>query len=124
MRGKLYSGCWRTYGTERSKWSARNGPTSSAKAGTGLRASIAVHDERFFSRVLWGGDDAAGDSYVDGDWSSPDPVAVVRLAARNLAELEGGNPLLSFANRFIHRLRHRMNRNTVVGSRRNIHGAL
>jgi len=90
------------------------------EGGTGLRAAIAVHDERFFSRVLWGGDDAAGDSYVDGDWSSPDPVAVVRLAARNLSELEGGNPLLSFANRLFHRLRHRMNRNTVVGSRRNI----
>jgi cyclopropane-fatty-acyl-phospholipid synthase len=90
------------------------------EGGTGLRASIAVHDERFFSRVIWGGDDAAGDSYVDGDWSSPDPVAVVRLAARNLSELEGGNPLLSFANRLFHRLRHRMNRNTVVGSRRNI----
>jgi cyclopropane-fatty-acyl-phospholipid synthase len=90
------------------------------EAGTDLQATIAVHDERFFSRVLWGGDDAAGDSYVDGDWSSPDPVAVVRLAARNLSELEGGNPLLSFANRLFHRLRHRMNRNTVVGSRRNI----
>jgi len=90
------------------------------EAGTGLRASIAVHNERFFSRVLWGGDDAAGDSYMDGDWSSPDPVSVVRLAARNLSELEGGNPVLSFANRLFQRLRHRMNRNTVVGSRRNI----
>jgi cyclopropane-fatty-acyl-phospholipid synthase len=90
------------------------------EGGTGLRAAIAVHDERFFSRVLWGGDDAAGDSYVDGDWSSPDPVAVVRLAARNLSELEGGNPLLSSANRLFQRLRHRMNRNTVAGSRRNI----
>jgi cyclopropane-fatty-acyl-phospholipid synthase len=90
------------------------------EAGTGLRASIAVHNERFFSRVLWGGDDAAGDSYVDGDWSSPDPVAVVRLAARNLSELEGSNHILSLANRLFHRLRHRMNRNTVVGSLRNI----
>lgn len=90
------------------------------EGGTGLRASLAVHDERFFSRVLWGGDDAAGDSYVDGDWSSPDPVAVVRLAARNLSELEGGNPLLSFVNRLWQRLRHRMNRNTIAGSRRNI----
>ena len=90
------------------------------EAGADFRASIAVHDERFFSRVLWGGDDAAGDSYVDGDWSSPDPVAVVRLAARNLSQLEGGNPLLSLFNRLFHRVRHRMNRNTVVGSRRNI----
>ncbi len=90
------------------------------QGGTGLRASIAVHDERFFSRVLWGGDDAAGDSYMDGDWTSPDLVAVVRLAARNLLELESGNPLLSLANRLFHRLRHWMNRNTLAGSRRNI----
>jgi cyclopropane-fatty-acyl-phospholipid synthase len=90
------------------------------EGGTGLQASLAVHNERFFSRVLWGGDDAAGDSYVDGDWSSPDPVSVVRLVARNLSELEGGNALLSFANRLFHRLRHRMNRNSIAGSRRNI----
>jgi cyclopropane-fatty-acyl-phospholipid synthase len=90
------------------------------EANAGLRASITVHDERFFSRVLWDGDDAAGDSYMDGEWSSPDPVAVVRLAARNLSELEGGNPILSWASRLFHRVRHRMNRNTVAGSRRNI----
>jgi cyclopropane-fatty-acyl-phospholipid synthase len=90
------------------------------EAGTGLRASIAVHDERFFSRMLWGGDDGAGDSWVDGDWSSPDPVAVVRLAARNLSALEGGYSVLSLASRLFHRVRHRMHRNTVAGSRRNI----
>ncbi len=44
-----------------------------------LRASILVHNERFFARILTGGDDAAGDSYVDGDWSSPDPMSVVRM---------------------------------------------
>lgn len=90
------------------------------EAGTALRATIAVSDERFFSRVLWGGDDAAGDSWVDGDWSSPDPVAVVRLAARNLSELERAYPLPLLANRLLHRLRNWMNRNTVSGSRRNI----
>ena len=86
-----------------------------------LRACIAIHNERFFSRILFGGDDAAGDSYVDGDWSSPDLVAVIRLAARNLAGLGSSNRLLSFASRLYHRARHRLNRNTVEGSRRNIH---
>ncbi len=85
-----------------------------------LQACIAVHDSRFFSRLLFGGDDAAGDAYVDGDWSSPDLVAVVRLAARNLNTLEGGNPLLSLGSRLYHRARHWMNRNSVAGSRRNI----
>ena len=88
--------------------------------GADLKACVAVHDERFFSRVLWGGDDAAGDSYVDGDWSSPDPVAVVRLAARNMSSLESGNALFSLASRIFHRLKHRGNANSVQGSRRNI----
>ena len=86
-----------------------------------LRACIVVHNERFFSRVLWGGDDAAGDSYVDADWSSPDPVAVVRLAARNLHELESGNALLTFASRLFHRVLHLKRGNSIAGSRRNIH---
>jgi cyclopropane-fatty-acyl-phospholipid synthase len=85
------------------------------------RACIAVHNERFFSRVLWGGDDAAGDSYVDGDWSSPDLIAVVRLAARNQGQLEGGSRPLAALYRAFHRLRFRLRRNTVEGSRRNIH---
>jgi len=86
-----------------------------------LRACIAVHDERFFTRMLLGGDDAAGDAYVDGDWSSPDLVAVVRLAARNLDTLEGGHPLLQSGSRLFHRVRHWTNRNTETGSRLNIH---
>ncbi len=86
-----------------------------------LHACVVVHNERFFQRILWGGDDAAGDSYVDGDWSSPDPVAVVRIAARNLSALEGGNPLLSLGSRLLNRARHGLKRNTISGSRRNIH---
>ncbi len=59
--------------------------------------------------------------YVDGDWSSPDPVSVVRVAARNQKQLESGGRILSLANRTWHGIRHRMNRNTEEGSRRNIH---
>lgn len=90
------------------------------EASTDLRACIAIHDERFFSRVLLGGDDAAGDAYVDGDWSSPDLVGVVRLMARNLDQIEGRNALFTMASRSFNRLRHWMRRNTIAGSRRNI----
>ncbi|MBM3724001.1 MAG: class I SAM-dependent methyltransferase [Acidobacteria bacterium] len=97
-------------------------PDTTYSFGEGdLCASIRVHHERFFSRVLWGGADAAGDSYMDGDWSSPDPVAAVRLAVRNLRDLEGANPILTLASRFFDRLRHRANRNSIAGSQRNIH---
>jgi len=85
-----------------------------------LKARIAVHNERFFARVLMGGDDEAGDAFMDGDWSSPDLVSVVRLMARNVDQLERGNPLLQMASRAFHRMRHWLNRNTIAGSRRNI----
>ncbi len=97
-----------------------DGTSHFGEEGTDLRAIIAVHDERFFARVLFGGDDAAGDAYVDGDWTSPDPVAVIRLIARNLGTMESGNALLTSASRMFHKARHWMNRNTEQGSRRNI----
>jgi cyclopropane-fatty-acyl-phospholipid synthase len=90
------------------------------ESGAGLRARIIVHDERLFLRVLLGGDDAAGDAYADGDWSSPDPVAVVRLMVRNLDQLESHNTLFTMPSRSFHRLRYWMQRNTIAGSRRNI----
>lgn len=90
------------------------------EADSGARATIVVHHERFFARVILGGDDAAGDAYVDGDWSSPGLVAVVRLMARNVDQLESANAPFTIASRLFHRLRHWMKRNTIAGSRRNI----
>jgi len=85
-----------------------------------LRAQVMVHNERFFSRVIWGGDEGTGDSFVDGDWSSPDLVSVVRLAVRNQQNLAQGGGILAWLGSAMNRLRHLRNRNTVEGSRRNI----
>ena len=86
-----------------------------------LRAGIDVHDERFFSRAVLGGDIALGESYMDGDWSSPDLVTLVRLAVRNLNRLESANAALSIFSRLADTFRHRRRANTIDGSRRNIH---
>jgi cyclopropane-fatty-acyl-phospholipid synthase len=88
--------------------------------GASLKAILAVHNERFFHRALFGGDIGMGESYMDGDWSSPDLVAVVRLAVRNLNTLEGESTLLSALSRVSDMLFHRRNKNTLRGSRRNI----
>jgi cyclopropane-fatty-acyl-phospholipid synthase len=83
-------------------------------------AVIAVHDERFFRRALLAGDVGIGEAYMDGDWSTPDLVAVVRLAVRNLDQLDGSNRLLTSFRRIADFLEHRRRRNTQAGSRRNI----
>ena len=86
-----------------------------------LRAVIAVHNERFFERALFAGDIGLGESYMQGEWSSADLVAVVRLAIRNLSHIEQGNRLLSLLSLIANIVQHRIRGNTLSGSRRNIH---
>jgi cyclopropane-fatty-acyl-phospholipid synthase len=81
---------------------------------------VVVHDERFYRRAVFGGDVGLGESWMDGDWSSPDLVSVVRLAVRNLVALETQNRFLSAFSRAFDALRHRRRGNSIGGSRRNI----
>ncbi|HEX4486122.1 MAG TPA: cyclopropane-fatty-acyl-phospholipid synthase family protein [Terriglobales bacterium] len=85
-----------------------------------LRATIAVHDERFFRRAVLGGDVGIGESYMQGEWSTPDLIAVVQLGVRNLDRLEQGSRLLGIVSRAVDFFSHRRNANTLDGSRRNI----
>lgn len=85
-----------------------------------LHAVVAVHDDRFFLRALLAGDIGVGESYMDGEWSTPDLVAVVRLAVRNLEQIEGGNRVFTAFRRIADYVAHRRNRNSQSGSRRNI----
>ena len=85
-----------------------------------LHAVIAVHDEHFFLQALFAGDVGVGESYMDGEWSTPDLVAVVRLAVRNLDQLDTSNRLFTAFRRMADFAQHRRRGNTQVGSRRNI----
>ena len=86
----------------------------------GLQATLEVQNDRFFHRAVFGGDVGLGESWMDGDWSSPDLVALVRLAVRNRTQLENDHRWLRFFSSSIDTLRHRRRDNTVSGSRRNI----
>lgn len=80
---------------------------------------VVVHRWRVLYRVLLGGHVAFGESYVDGDWSSPDIVGLLTLADANdagLAETVRG----TLPTRLLNRLRHALRINTLRGSRRNI----
>jgi cyclopropane-fatty-acyl-phospholipid synthase len=85
-----------------------------------LQSVVIIRSDRFFRRALFNGDVGVGESWMDGDWVSPDLVSVVRLAVRNLACLEGSNPFLSAVSRLFDRIGHRLRHNSVSGSRRNI----
>lgn len=89
-------------------------------ASSSLRASVFIQDERFFRRAVLGGDVAIGESWMDGEWTSPDLVSVVRLAVRNLPAVENQNRLLHALARGFDRLRHLSRDNSIAGSRKNI----
>lgn len=81
--------------------------------------ALNVRNWRFFSRIATGGDIGAGESYMDGDWSSPDLVGLVRLFLANEAVLDRPSVVGSVA-RVADRLLHLARRNTHSGARRNV----
>jgi cyclopropane-fatty-acyl-phospholipid synthase len=84
-----------------------------------LRGMAVVHDQQFFVRALLGADIGIGESYMAGDWSSPDLVSLVRVCVRNLRLLDSStwcSRLHAWAAGFRHGLRS----NTIKGSRKNI----
>jgi cyclopropane-fatty-acyl-phospholipid synthase len=83
-------------------------------------AEIRVHDRAAALRLIANGEVGVGEAYMDGQWSSPDLAALLSLAALNREALAlGRGPLHAFA-RVPGVVRHRLRRNTVAGSRRNI----
>jgi cyclopropane-fatty-acyl-phospholipid synthase len=85
-----------------------------------LRAMAVIHDERFFVRAVTGADLGIGESYMDGDWTSPDTVSLVRVATRNLRSFDSKNRFISALRRGAFRLQHALRNNSVTGSQKNI----
>lgn len=89
-------------------------------ADEGLVAYLTIHDANFYQRVVWGGDVGAAESYMAGEWSSPQVTDVVRFFIRNLPVIEKMDRGLAAFRHLISRLTHRRRKNTITGSRRNI----
>ena len=88
-------------------------------ARDGARAVLDVARDRVFRRLMFGGEIGIAESYMDGDWTSPDLAAVFEFAARNMNKLAGTlNGLAPL--QWLNMLRHKAHANTRRGSRRNI----
>jgi len=86
-----------------------------------ISASMTVHDDRFFRRALVGADIGMGESYMDGDWTTPDLVGLTRLALRNRGVLERQGRMVGLASRIAAAVARRTRDNSRTGSRRHIH---
>ena len=85
-----------------------------------LRAEARVCDPRAYELGAFRGEVGLGEAFVKGYWTSPDPVAVVRVAVRNLAALDRSGGALAVVGKALARLRHLARANDRRGSRANI----
>jgi len=92
----------------------------SSKCESKLHAIIRVHDMSAFTRIVFGGEPAAGKTYIDGLWSSDDLIEVLRIFTINREALFGfKHGIASLAKKFNHFVNIFL-RNSITGSKRNI----
>lgn len=90
-------------------------------AGSHLHAQVTVHDPAIYGRILLGGGSlAAGETYVEGLWDTPDLTKAVQLLVRNRAVLDGLDHGFSFFSQWGHRIAHTLRPNSKSGSKKNI----
>ncbi|MFA5026271.1 MAG: DUF1365 family protein [Candidatus Methylomirabilota bacterium] len=84
------------------------------------QAAISVRRHRFFRRAMLAADIGFGESYTDGDWDSPDLVALLALLSLREEAIDDRRLWSALAGRTLNFLRHLRRDNTLAGSRRNI----
>ncbi|TAL69648.1 MAG: class I SAM-dependent methyltransferase [Burkholderiaceae bacterium] len=91
-----------------------------ARANAHPVATLRLHNWRACAAALRSGDIGFAESYIAGDWSTPDMVTLLGMLLRNRADVEDviyG----SWVGRLLYRAKHLLHRNTRHNSRKNIH---
>ena len=88
------------------------------RGGAEPRAQLHIHDWKFLWRLVTSWDVGFAESYLAGEWSSPDLPVLLNLLCRN--SKMGVSQRALGVLRSLTRIRHGLNRNTRSGSRRNI----
>ncbi|MHA7854420.1 class I SAM-dependent methyltransferase [Marinobacter shengliensis] len=83
-------------------------------------AELVIHDHTTWRDLVTGGSVGAAESFVAGDWSSPDLTALLRFFSRNLDTMNAFEDKFSWVSKPTLKALHWLNRNTPAGSRKNI----
>ncbi|HEX5983251.1 MAG TPA: cyclopropane-fatty-acyl-phospholipid synthase family protein [Solirubrobacterales bacterium] len=84
-----------------------------------LTATVKINDPAAWRGPLRGSV-GLGEGYVDGRWETDDLVSLIRIAARELREMDGLRGAVAKPRGLWHRVRHLVPENTRPGARRNI----
>ena len=88
--------------------------------GDGPAAAITLRNWNVCKAALKSGDIGVAESYIAGDWTTPNLTDLLRVFIANRQQVEGviyG----SWAGRLLYRIKHLLNRNTRANSQKNIH---
>ncbi|APW47910.1 SAM-dependent methyltransferase [Rhodoferax antarcticus] len=83
-------------------------------------ATLVLHNWTPFSAALKSGDIGFAESFIAGDWSTPNLTELLRVLVKNRTEVEGviyG----TWAGRLLYRVKHLLHRNSRANSKKNIH---
>jgi cyclopropane-fatty-acyl-phospholipid synthase len=86
----------------------------------GPRAAMRLSNWNVFTQALKSGDIGVAESFIAGDWSTPDLSTLLTLFVANREQIEQV-VYGSWWGSLLHRVRHLFNRNSRQGSRKNIH---
>lgn len=87
---------------------------------TGPHASLVLHHWRVCAAALKSGDIGFAESFIAGDWTTPNLVELLRVLVANRAAVDD-IVYGSWVGRLFYRVRHVLQRNTKRNSRKNIH---
>jgi cyclopropane-fatty-acyl-phospholipid synthase len=91
-----------------------------AQVGTSApRAALRLHNWRVCAAAMKSGDIGFAEGYLDGDWSTPDLTALLKLFIANREQIESAI-YGSWLGRLAYRIKHLLNHNSKANSRKNI----
>ncbi len=96
------------------------GAAAGGADGTELRAALRMHDWGVCAAALKSGDIGFAESFIAGQWSSPDLTALLTLFIANRDEVES-MIYGTWWGSLLYRTKHLFNRNSRSGSKKNIH---
>jgi cyclopropane-fatty-acyl-phospholipid synthase len=82
--------------------------------------SLCLHNWNVFSAVLKSGDIGFAETYIAGDWTTPNLAELLRVMLKNRQEIEGVI-FGSWIGQLFYRIKHWSHRNTRANSQKNIH---
>lgn len=83
-------------------------------------ATVVIHEQHAYSRILTGGTMGAAEAYIDGDWSTEQLTDVTRVFSANIPILEAMKHKQNWFIKAGVKLAHAARKNSVSGSRENI----